>query len=138
VVILLITALGIAASLIPAVRKLRKSFELGMYLIMVFCMVVASMADISKISFESLYLLFYVILVVFGSMLIHAVLCRLFRIDTDTFLVTSTAFICNPALVPAVTVALKNRQVLFSGLIVGVIGFAIGNYLGVIIAWILA
>jgi uncharacterized membrane protein len=37
--------------------------------------------------------------------------------------------------VPAVAGALKNKQVIISGLTVGVLGFAIGNYLGILLAW---
>ena len=137
VVILIITTLGIVASFIPAINKIEKSFELGMYIIMIFCMVIASRADLSNISFTAMIIAAYVALVVFGSMLIQALLSKIFKVDADTFLITSTAFICNPAIVPIVAGAIKNREVIFSGITVGIIGLAIGNYLGIFIAWIL-
>lgn len=137
IVILLITTLGIVASLIPSINKIEKSFELGMYLILIFCMVIASMADLSKISLSSLVIGGYVVMVIFGSMIIQALLSKLFKIDADTFIITSTAFICSPPFVPVVAGALKNREIIFSGLTVGIIGYAIGNYLGVLIAWFL-
>jgi uncharacterized membrane protein len=135
--ILVITSLGIAASLIPFVNKTEKSFELGMYLILIFCLVIASMADISKMNFVSLSIAAYVTFVVFGSMLIQAGLSWLFKVDADTFLITSTAFISNAGVVPVVASALKNREVMLSGITVGIIGIAIGNYFGVLMAWIL-
>jgi uncharacterized membrane protein len=137
VVILLITTLGIGASMIPAINKIEKSFELGMYLILIFCMVIASMADLSKIDFSSLILAGYVALVIFGSLIIQGILSKIFKIDADTFIITSTAFICSPPFVPIVAGALRNREIIFSGLTVGIIGYAIGNYLGVFIAWFL-
>jgi uncharacterized membrane protein len=137
VVILIITTLGIGASLIPAINKLEKSFELGMYLILIFCMVIASMADLSKIDFASMIIGAYVFLVIFGSLFIQAILSKIFKVDTDTFIITSTAFICSPPFVPVVAGALKNREILFSGLTVGIIGYAIGNYLGVLVSLIL-
>lgn len=137
VVILLITTLGIGASLIPAINKIEKSFELGMYLILIFCMVIASMADLSKISFASLIIAGYVTLVIFGSLFIQSVFSKIFNIDADTFIITSTAFICSPPFVPIVAGALRNREIIFSGLTVGIIGYAIGNYFGVFIAWFL-
>lgn len=137
VVILIITTLGIAASFLPAVNKIEKSFELGMYIIMIFCMVIASRADLSNISFTAMIIAAYVALVVFGSMLIQALLSKIFKVDADTFLITSTAFICNPAIVPIVAGSLKNREVIFSGITVGIIGLAVGNYLGILVAWIL-
>ena len=135
--IMLITTLGILASLIPSLNKTEKSFELGMYLILVFCLVIASMADISKMSFVSLSIAAYVTFVVFGSMLIQAGLSWLFKVDADTFLITSTAFISNAGVVPVVAGALRNREVMLSGITVGILGIGIGNYFGVLMAWIL-
>jgi uncharacterized membrane protein len=135
--ILVITSLGIAASLIPFVNRTEKSFELGMYLILIFCLVIASMADISKMNFVSLSIAAYVAFVVFGSMLIQAGLSWLFKVDADTFLITSTAFISNAGVVPVVAGALKNREVMLSGITVGIIGIGIGNYFGVLMAWVL-
>ncbi|RLD89614.1 MAG: hypothetical protein DRJ09_06290 [Bacteroidetes bacterium] len=39
--------------------------------------------------------------------------------------------------VPAVAEALKNKDVVMSGITVGIIGYAIGNYLGLVIAELL-
>jgi uncharacterized membrane protein len=137
IVILIITTLGIGASLIPAINRIEKSYELGMYLILIFCMVIASMADLSKIDFASLMIGGYVAYVIFGSLLIQSLLSKIFKVDADTFIITSTAFICSPPFVPIVAGALRNREIIFSGLSVGIIGYAIGNYLGVLISMIL-
>lgn len=135
--ILIITSLGIAASLIPTINRTEKSFELGMYLILIFCLVIASMADISKMSFVSLSIAAYIAFVVFGSMLVQAGLSWIFKIDADTFIITSTAFISNAGVVPIVAGALKNREIILSGITVGIIGIGIGNYFGVLMAWFL-
>lgn len=137
VAILIITTLGIGASLIPSVNKIEKTYELGMYLILIFCMVIASKADLSKIDVSTLMIAGYIALVVFGSMLIHSLLSKIFKIDADTFIVTSTAFICSPPFIPIVAGALRNREIIFSGITVGIIGYAIGTYFGVIISWVL-
>lgn len=137
VVILIITTSGIAASLIPAVKKLDKSFELGMYLILIFCMVIASRADLGNIDFVAMKIAAYVAFVVFGSMIIQAFLSWIFKIDADTYIITSTAMITNPAVVLAVAGSLRNREIVFSGLSVSLIGLAVGNYLGIFMAWFL-
>lgn len=137
VVILLITTLGILASLIPSVNRTEKTFELGMYLILIFSIVVASMADIQRFVAASPSILLYVTLAVFGSLLVQIILSKIFRVDTDTLMITSTAFICSPPFVPVVAAALKNREIIVSGLTVGIIGYAVGNYLGVMIAYFL-
>lgn len=136
-VILTITTLGILASLIPHVNRLEKTFELGMYLILVFSLVVASMANMSNIVSASPSIFIYITIVIFGSLLIQTILSKIFKVDTDTMMITSTAFICSPPFVPVVASALKNKEVIISGLTVGIIGYAIGNYLGITIAYLL-
>jgi uncharacterized membrane protein len=137
VVILAITTLGILASLFPAVNRIDKSFELGMYLILIFSLVVASMADITQFAGASNNLFAYISYVVFGSLLIHVLLSAIFKVDSDTVMVTSTALICSPPFVPVIAGAIKNREVIISGLTVGIFGYAIGNYLGYLFAQII-
>ncbi len=134
VVILSITTLGILLSLVPAINRIPKTFELGMYLILIFSIDVASMVNITEMFGSSPHLFFYVLLVIFGSLFMQVVISAFFKIDADTTIVTSTAMICSPPFVPAVAGALKNKEIVISGLTVGIIGYAIGNYLGVVIA----
>jgi uncharacterized membrane protein len=130
-VILGITTLGIAASFIPRVKKIEKSFQGGIYLILVFCLVVASMADISMFSLESLPLLAYILLAVPGALLLHGILSRFFKVDVDNFLIISVALSMSPPFVPVVAASLKNREIILPGLIIGLLGYAVGNYLGI-------
>jgi len=136
-VILIITTLGIVASLVPAIKRIEKSFELGMYLIVVFCLVISSMADLRQIDFASVMIAAYIALVVFGSMAIQAFMSWIFKIDADTYIITSSALITNPAVVLVVAGSLRNREIIFSGLSAAIIGLAAGNYLGIFMAWFL-
>jgi len=134
-IILLITTFGIASSFVPKIKNIDKTFQTGMYIILIFCIVVSSMADIRKLADISFDLFWYVALAMFGSHILHAFLARIFKIDADTVIISGSALICSPPFVPAVAGALKNREVIFTGLIVGIAGYALGNYLGVIIAY---
>ena len=138
VVILTITTLGILASLLPAVNNIKKTYQTGMYFIIVFCLVVSSMADLrGMINVEYLDLLMYVALVYFGSLFVHILLSMIFRIDADTVIITSTAMIYSPPFVPVIASALKNRDVIISGLTAGIVGYIIGNYLGIFTGFLL-
>jgi len=136
-VILGITTMGIAASFIPRVKNIDKSFQGGIYLIMVFCVIIASGADVSMFSLDSLPILVYVILVVPGALLLHGLLSKIFRIDVDNFLIISVALSMSPPFVPVVAASLRNRDIILPGLITGIVGYAIGNYLGIGIAYLL-
>ncbi len=137
VTILLITTLSICCSFIKPVREIKKTSSLGMYIIYVFCFTVATMADFSSIKDFDYTILVYVTVAIFGNMLLHASLCKFAKIDSDTMIVTSVSAICSPPFVPAVVKALGNNGVLISGLTTGIVGYAIGNYLGVFMHYIL-
>lgn len=138
VVILAITTLGLAASMIKPINKLKISFSLGMYFIIVFCLALSSMANLrSMFQVEFLELFLYVLWVVFGSMIIHVGLARIFNVDTDTTIITITALTYSPPFVPAVAGALKNKEIIIGGLTIGILGFAFGTYLGIFIGTIL-
>ncbi len=137
VAILTITSLGIATSFLPKIKQNKKNFELGMYFILVFSMTVSSMAHFSSFEKEMLNLFYFICYVVCGSMLLHIILSKIFKIDRDTTMICSVALICSPPFVPVVASALKNRQIIVSGLSVGIIGYAVGNYIGVLVAYAL-
>ena len=59
------------------------------------------------------------------------------KIDADTVIISGSALICSPPFVPVVAAALKNKEIILTGMIVGVAGYAIGNYLGIFIAYLL-
>ena len=138
VVILCLTTLGIAASFFAPVRKLDKSYDAGMYLIYIFSVVVASMADLDNLDFAgSIWLLLYLFFVVFVSLMLQAMLSKLFRVDADTMTISSVALINSPPFVPMIAASMKNRDAVIVGLSVGIIGYAVGNYLGFLIAELL-
>ena len=139
VFILLITTLGIVASFFPAVRKLDTSYDAGMYLIYIFSITIASMADFSNLQMEGgVNLLIFLTIAIFGSLLIHALFCRLMRIDADSMMVSSVSFINSPPFVPMTSAAMRNKNALVTGLAAGIVGYALGNHFGVLMAQLLS
>ena len=131
-VILTITTLGVAASFIRPVRDIRKTFQLGMYFITAFSIVIATRCDLSII-FQAKYLslMMYVTYAYFGSLFLHLFLSWIFRINADDYLITTTGFVYSPPFVPMVAAALKNKDVILTGLATGMIGWIMGNYIGI-------
>jgi uncharacterized membrane protein len=138
VVILSITTFGLVFSLLKSINRIEKTFQLGMYLILVFSLTVASMANIRTIfGIGMLNLIMFITWCYFGSLILHIILAKIFRIDADNFLITSAAFIFSPPFVPMVANALKNKDVIVTGITGGIIGYIVGNYLGVALAYFL-
>ena len=136
IVILTITTLAIIASFSPKVRALPKTFELGMFFILIFSVVVASKFDIHHIT-GSLQILWFIVYVMLTSIVLHLIICKIFKVEGDLFTVGHISLLCSPPFVPPFVEALGNRKVLLSGIVIGLAGYAAGNYLGVLIAWLL-
>ena len=138
VFILLLTTLGIAASFWKPLRECKYNEPTAMYFIYIFSIVVASMADLSKLDLSGgLNMLGYLTLVIFGSLLLNVLLAKFLKIDADTTVICSVSFICSPPFVPMMAAVMKNRRVLVIGLSAGIIGYAAGNYLGFLISQLL-
>ena len=136
--ILMLTTMGIACSFIKKVHNMKYSYDIGMYFIYIFCIVVASMADLSKLNLAAgMELLGYLLVAVFGSLLLQVIFAKIFRIDSDMMVIASVTYINSPPFVPMMAAAMKNKDVLIPGLTIGVIGYAVGNYLGFLMSQLL-
>ncbi len=129
--ILMATTLGIVGSFIKPIRKLDRSYDAGMYLIYIFSLAIATMADLSELNLaEGIYQFMFMAFTIFVSLFLHAIFCRLLRVDADSMVISSVAFINSPPFVPMISAAMRNKGALVTGLSAGLIGYAIGNYLG--------
>ena len=138
VTVLSITTLGILASLIKSINKIEKTFQLGMYLILIFSLTVATKSDLRTFSDKGMWdLVLFITWCYFGSMILHLILAKIFRVDADNFLITATAFVFSPPFVPMMANALKNKDVIVTGITGGVIGYLLGNYFGTTLAYFL-
>lgn len=139
VFILLLTTLGVACSFIKRVRALDLSYDVGMYLIYIFSITIASMADFSNLDLAGgINQLAFMTVAVFLSLMIHAVVCRLMRVDADSMMISSVAFINSPPFVPMASAAMQNKHTLVTGLGAGIVGYAAGTHLGVLMAELLS
>ncbi len=138
VIILTTTTLSIALSFVKKVRELPKTFELGMFFILVFSIIVASQFDVHAIDASAISLLLFLLYIIVVSVLLHFLLCRIFKVNGDLFCVANVGLLCSPPFVPPVVGAMGNKKVLISGICIGLIGYAAGTYLGAAMAYFLA
>ncbi|MBO5719172.1 MAG: DUF819 family protein [Bacteroidales bacterium] len=139
VFILGITTFAIIASFFKPIKKLDKSYDTGMYLIYIFSITVASMADLRNIHLaEELNVLGFLFFIIFGSLFLLWILGAIFKVDADLTVVASVALVNSPPFVPMIVSAQKNKSMLIPGITIGLVGFAVGNYLGFMIAQLLA
>jgi uncharacterized membrane protein len=137
IIILVVTTCGIALSLWKKIRQTRGTWNMGQYVILVFSIAIGSTVDVQMLFNASPTILAYTATVMFGALIIHLLLSMIFKIDADTTLITSTAGVYGPAFIGPVAEALGNHEVVMSGLVSGLVGYAAGNYLGLGIAYLI-
>jgi len=128
--ILLITTIGIGLSLTP-LSRIAGSQELGMGLLFLFVARMGATADLSKVRDSAAPFLIGCLIMIF----IHGIFCilgaKLFRTDLHTAAIASAANIGGVA--SATIVASYHRRSLVpAGILMSLIGYAIGNYCGYI------
>ena len=134
IVLLTITTLAIAASFSKKIRNLPKTFELGMFFILIFSVIVASLFDVTKLDSGALQIFLFVLCITLSSFVIHCILCWFTKVPGDLFTVSHIALLCSPPFIPPLVAAMGNRKVLISGITIGLVGYAIGNYFGLAMA----
>lgn len=134
VMILTLTTLALLFSMWKEVKKWDKSYDAGMYFIYIFSVVVASMANFRTLNYEgALYIVLFQVVVIFGSFLLTILGAKLFKVDGDTAVITSNTLINSPIFVPMIAASMKNKDMIVVGVTIGLVGYALGNYLGFIV-----
>ena len=145
--ILILTTLSIAATFLPLIRRANRSagdrqplsFSIGLYFVYLFCFTIANACDIRQMDLAgSLNILWYILFVIFGSLLLQILFARLLHLDGDSTLVTSVTLINSPPFVPLVAALLNNKDLIMLGITIGLFGYLIGNYLGMAVFFILS
>lgn len=132
ILVLTLTTLSIAASFLKSMKSQKVSFDMGLYCVYVFCLSIATSCNIHEMDLlGSLNILAYLFFIIFGSMALQILFARLLKIDGDTVLVCSVSLINSPPFVPLVAALLNNKDVVILGISIGLLGYMLGNYLGV-------
>lgn len=136
-IMLMLTSLSIIASFSPIVQRLESSFETGEYFLLIFCVALGMLADFSQIADKGWDIMLFTAMAIAITILLHLLLANFFKIDRDLFLFTSVAAIYGPAFIGQIASITGNRQLVFAGISMGLLGYAIGNYLGIGLAYFL-
>lgn len=132
VIIITLTTLSILLSFWKPVKRLEGTFDVGLYFVYVFCLAVATMVNVHDLEFSKyLFILYYIAFAVFGSLVLQILLARIFKIDGDMTLAASISLINSPPFVPMVSAVLHNKDIILPGIAIGLLGYAVGNYLGI-------
>lgn len=137
-IMITVSVLGIAFSFIKPIRNVKGSYQIGQYLILIFSIGLSMSIDLKLLAKEILPTLAFFACMQIGSILLHLLLCKIFKIDGGTALITSTAGIYGPPFIAPVANAYGERELIAPGIICGTFGLAVGNLIGIGIGALLA
>jgi len=136
VIMIVVTTLGIALSFVKKIRNAPGSYSTGQYFILMFSVAMGLCFDFSAIT-GALALFVMLMFVQFGTVIVHLIFARIGKIDYHTMMITSTAGIFGPAFIMPVAKALNNDEIILPGILCGILGLAVSNYIGIGIGWLL-
>ena len=131
------TILGLLGSSFKRLREVKGNNLVGHYLILVFSIALAMYIDFEQITPATIQIFLFFAIITIGSFILHSILCKIFKIDVDSAMITLTAGLYGPAFIPAIAKAIDNEKLIPVGLICGSLGYAIGTFIGSGIGYIL-
>ncbi|MCH5171251.1 MAG: DUF819 family protein [Erysipelotrichales bacterium] len=130
-ILLSVSILGVVFSFIKPIRQIKGQYTLGMYLILMFSLALSMSIDWSVFISDILPIFAFFACAQVGVILLHILLCKIFRVDGDTAIITSTAGVYGPPFIAPVAKAANRQDLIAPGVICGALGLAIGTLLGI-------
>ncbi len=129
-ILLSVSVLGVAFSFIRPIREIKGQYTLGMYLILMFSLALSMSIDWHSFLSGILPTLGFFAAAQILVILVHVLLCKIFRVDGDTAIITSTAGVYGPPFIAPVAKAANRSDLIAPGVICGALGLAVGTFLG--------
>ncbi len=129
-ILLSVSVGGVAISFIRPVREIKGEYALGMYFILMFSLALSMSIDWSVFLSDILPTLAFFACAQMSVILVHLILCRIFGVDGDTAIITSTAGVYGPPFIAPVAKAAGRSDLIAPGVICGALGLAVGTVLG--------
>ncbi len=139
--ILVITILAvIMANLFPKnLKKLEDTaFSLGLWLMYVFLAVVGASTNLTDMLHVGPAVLGFYLIIIFFHLLFLITLARLFKLDVYEVIVSSAANIMGPSVAAPMAASLGQKKLITPGILVGILGYVIGTFIGVSVAMALS
>ena len=129
------TTLALAAAQLPALKRFNGAAVLSYFALHLFFVVIGTSAVFSALMGQGLVLFAYMItIVVIHAAVVYGAGWRL-GLDLGSITIASQAAVGGPGSALALAMSMKWPGLVTPGIILGIFGYAVGNYLGFVCAW---
>lgn len=132
--VLWLTTFALLAGHLTPLGRVPGAFQLGNFALVLFFVIIGIFSRIAEIISVGVAVLWFTLIVVGIHGLVVFGFGRLLRIDVASLSVASQAAVGGPSSALAVAVAREWPALVLPGIIVGLLGYAVGNYLGFAVA----
>lgn len=133
--ILLITTISIVLAQLEPVKKINGNIDLGMFVAMYFLVIIGLLVDIKEFATSTPLIAIFCGIVIIASLVLHILLCRLFKIKYQYVLISIVAAIGDGTSAAMVAGAGNWKSIMSIAIVLGVMGAALGNYVGIGVAY---
>ena len=134
--VIFITTIAIILAQTQPIKKIRGKGDLGLYLTLFYLVYVGVGIDLVEFANSAVSMAILCAIAVIGSLAIHLVVCRIFKIKWQYVLLSMQAAIGSQSSAAALAAASGWETLIGVGIVMGVFGNAVGNYLGFAVAYI--
>lgn len=128
--VLWLTTIALIVAQLPWVRRLRGAEVLSYFALHIFFIALGAASDLATVVDAGLPIFTFMIAIIGIHVVLAYGLGWLFRIDLPTVSIASQAAIGGPGSALAIGMAMKWHRLVAPAVIVGIFGYALGNYLG--------
>ncbi len=128
--VLWLTTIALIVAQLPWVRRLRGAEVLSYFALHIFFIALGAASDLATVVDAGLPIFSFMIAIIGIHVVLAYGLGWLFRIDLPTVSIASQAAIGGPGSALAIGMAMKWHRLVAPAVIVGIFGYALGNYLG--------
>jgi len=135
--ILLITIFAVVvANIFPkALKKLEQTaFTLGLWMMYIFLAVIGAASNLQDMLHVGLPVLGFYLIIMFFHFFFLLFLAKLFKLDVYEVIVSSAANIMGPSVAAPMAASLGQKKMVTPAILVGILGYVIGTFIGVTIA----
>lgn len=139
--ILLITILAVVvANLFPkSLKKLEETaFTLGLWMMYIFLAVIGAASNLQDMLHVGLPVLGFYLIIMFFHFFFLLFLAKLFKLDVYEVIVSSAANIMGPSVAAPMAASLGQKKMVTPAILVGILGYVVGTFIGVSIAMYLS
>ena len=131
IVIITVLALLVANFGKPLLKHVQAEFEIATFMMYVFFAVIGAGADLGQVLGAALPATLFLVVLILVHLGLLLVVGRLLRLDLAEVMVASNACILGPPTAAALAASRGWRELVMPGMLVGILGYSIGTFIGI-------